>query len=54
MGSDAVYMIFNDVSEERVASVVCSVLEAGHFSETSVNFYQTARQCIPEESNLES
>jgi hypothetical protein len=46
-----------DVSEVFTASIIyliALIIEAVSASETSVNFYQTARRNIPEDSHLHS
>jgi hypothetical protein len=42
-----------DVSEVLTASIIrAMVMEAISTSETSVNFYQTTRRSVPEDSHL--
>jgi hypothetical protein len=47
-----VWKKFTDVSEMLVASIIRKMMEATSTSETSVNFYQTIRRNIPEDSHL--
>jgi hypothetical protein len=41
-----------DVSEVLAASIIRAMMEAASTSETSVNFYQTTRRNISEDSHL--
>jgi hypothetical protein len=41
-----------DVSEVLAASLIALMMEAASTSETSVNFYQTSRRNISEDSHL--
>jgi NADPH-dependent 7-cyano-7-deazaguanine reductase QueF len=40
-----------NVSEELTPSIIRAMMEAANTSETSVNFYQTTRRNIPEDSH---
>jgi hypothetical protein len=44
--------MLTDVSEELAASISRAMMEAESTSETSVNFYQTTRRNIPQDSHL--
>jgi hypothetical protein len=44
---------FKDVSEVLVASIIRAIMEGLIASGTSVNFYQTARRNIPQDSDIE-
>jgi hypothetical protein len=41
-----------EVSEVLAASIIITLMEVASNSETSVNFYQTARRNNPEDSHL--
>jgi hypothetical protein len=42
-----------DDSDVLTASIIALMMEAGSTSKTSVNFYETTRRNIPEDSNLQ-
>jgi hypothetical protein len=45
--------MFTNVSEVLAASIIGAMMEAANISETSVNFYQTARRNNLEDSHLQ-
>jgi hypothetical protein len=49
-----VWLEFTHVSEMFAASIIALIMEAASTSEKSVNFYQTTRRNIPEDSHLRS
>jgi hypothetical protein len=44
--------MFTDVLEFLVAFIIVLMMEAESTSETSVNFYETTRSNIPEDSHI--
>jgi hypothetical protein len=47
-----VWQKFSDVSEVIAAYIIALMMKAASTSETLVNFYQTTRLNIPEDSHL--